>query len=165
MMAGTMTLLKLFECGIAAENALRDFYLGLIRKFSSRPAVCAFWKTLVEDEEGHARILARSRDSVPPDRLGDAVDAAMAKKAETLSRLSVPETLDLVHNLNDAYLLAHELEHSDVNVLFNFLKLKLIARTENELAPDLIDRHLRKLIDFEKTFGDAEMRKRIVIDA
>lgn len=165
-MAKTMTLSKLFECGIAAENAAREFYLGLIRKFSSRPVVCAFWKTMAENEEGHARILERSRDCVPSDRLGDGVDAVMAEKVEAISRLSVPEMLDSVHNLDDAYMLAHELENSDVNTLFDFLKLKLIARTEKEnLSPDIIDRHLRRLLDFGKTFGDAEMRKRIAVDA
>jgi hypothetical protein len=165
-MAGTMTLSKLFECGIAAENAARDFYLGLIRKFSSRPVVCALWKQMVEDEEGHARILTRSRDSVPPDKLGEVVDAAMARKAEALCRLSVPEMLNSVHNLDDAYMLAHELENSDVNALFDFLKLKLVPRGEKDkFLPDLIESHLRKLMDFEKTFGDAEMRKHIVVDA
>lgn len=166
MMAETMTLSKLFECGIAAENAARDFYLELIRKFSSRPVVGAFWKLMVEDEEEHARILKKSRDCVPPDKLGDIVDAAMAEKAKAIYRLSVSEMLDSIHNLNDAYMLAHDLEYSEVNTLFNFLKLKLIPRDEKEkLSPDLIDRHLRRLVDFEKTFGDAEMRKGIAVDA
>jgi hypothetical protein len=165
-MEKSMTLSQLFECGIAAENAARDFYLGLIQKFSSQPVVSAFWKTMSDDEESHARTLEKARNSMSGDKLAGFVDAAMAEKARALRKLSVPEMLDSIHNLNDAYLLAHELESSDINTVFNFLKLKLVPESEKtSLSPDVIERHLNKLIDFPKTFGDAPMRKSIDIDA
>jgi len=165
-MTETMTLSQLFDCGIAAENTARDFYLGLVQKFSSQPVVSAFWKTMSEDEEEHTRILEKTRNSLSGSKLDVFVDTSMAKKAQALCKLSISEMLDSIHNLNDAYLLAHDLEYSEVNTLFNFLKLKFIPRDEKDkLSPDLIDRHLRRLVDFQKTFGDAERRKGIAVDA
>jgi hypothetical protein len=164
-MAGTMTLSGLFERAIAAENAARDFYLGLARKFSSQPVIVAFWKSMAEDEEEHARILERSRKSIGQSRLDAAIDISMVKRADTLSNLSVLRMLKSVHNLDDAYLLAHELEASDVNTIFNFLKLKLVPDGEKtNLSAGTIDNHLRKLVDFQKTFGEAELRRRIIAE-
>jgi rubrerythrin len=166
-MAKTMTLSHLFACGIAAENASRDFYLGMAQKFKSQPAISFFWKTMSDDETVHARTLEKTLNSLPADKLDIFVDDAMAQKGQALCQLSISDTnrLDSIHNLDDAFQLAHELESSDINIVFNFLKLKLIPDGEKDLLSSaVIERHLHKLVDFPKMFGDAQMRQRIAVD-
>jgi hypothetical protein len=167
MMAQIMTFSHLFECGIAAENASRDFYLSLAGKFKSRPTISFFWKTMADEEITHARTLEKARNCLSADELNVFVDDLMNQKGQALCNLSISDThrVASIQNLNDAYLLAHELESSDINVVFNFLKLKLISPDEKDpVSSAAIERHLKKLIDFPKMFGDAPMRQRVAVD-
>jgi hypothetical protein len=166
IMETTTTLSQLFECGIGAEKKAHVFYLSLARRFLSRPDISAFWESMAKEEEGHARIFERSRDTLPKSRLDAVIEIPMAQRADALDKLSVFGMLDSVHNLDDAYQLAHELESSDMNVVFNFLKFKLIPDGEKPgISPDVIERHLKKPIDFQKAFGEAQFRKQIPADS
>jgi hypothetical protein len=92
----------------------------------------------------------------------------MAQKGQALCNLSISNTnkVNSIQNLDDAFQMANDLESSDINIVFNFLKLKLVPDSEKtSLSPDVIERHLHKLVDFPKTFGDAPMRKSIDVDA
>jgi rubrerythrin len=165
-MTKSMTLSHLFEYGIAAENASRDFYLGLAQKFSSRPDISSFWKIMADEEICHARTLEKARNSLSSDKLNASIDPSMEKKGQALCKLSILDInlLDSIRNLEDAYQLAHELESSDINIVFSFLKLKLIPDGEKDhLSTMSIEHHIQKLVDFPKIFGDAQIRKGIVV--
>ena len=90
------------------------------------------------------------------------IDARMAEKAEQLQNLDIRELVNSVENLDDAYRIAYDLESSEVNAIFNFLTIRFLSSDESyDIISATIDRHLLRLADFSRTFGDAEQCKQI----
>lgn len=153
---------ELIETAIAAENAARKVYLGFTHKFVSRPDASDFWQTMADDEADHARILLEMREHVSEEDMNTPIDARLAEKAEQLQALDIRELVNSVANLDDAYRIAYDLESSEVNSIFNFLTIRFLSTDESyEIISATIDRHLLRLADFTRTFGDAEHCKHI----
>lgn len=152
----------LIKTAIAAENAARKVYLGFTHKFISRPDASDFWQTMANDEGDHARILSEMREHVSAEELGMPIDARMAEKADQVKNLDIHKLVNSVDNLDDAYQIAYDLESSEVNAIFNFLTIRFLSTDESyEIISATIDRHLLRLADFARTFGDAEHCKHI----
>ena len=153
---------ELIEAAIAAENAARKVYLGFTHKFIFRPDASEFWQLMADDESDHARILSEMREHVPEEDMNTPIDARMAEKAEQLQNLDIRELVNSVENLDDAYRIAYDLESSEVNAIFNFLTIRFLSSDESyDIISATIDRHLLRLADFSRTFGDAEQCKQI----
>ena len=111
-MSNVETIEALFELAITAEKAVRDFYLGLAKKFSHLPQVSTFWKGMLTDEMKHAQGLEGFRRSLTPEQLSAPADPNLVGKAKKVLDISIQHSLDSIANLDDAYELAHALEHS-----------------------------------------------------
>jgi rubrerythrin len=152
-----MTVSDLIDLAITAENTARKVYLGFTHKFISQPDASDFWQTMADDEREHARILSKMREHLSPEELSRPIDARLAEKAEHMRDLDVQQIVSSVHNLDDAYKVAYELESSEVNAIFNFLTIQFLSADESyEIITATIDRHLLRLADFSRSFGDAE---------
>ena len=148
---------ELIDLAIAAEGTARKVYLAFTHKFISRPDASDFWQTMADDEGDHARILSNMREHLSADELSQAIDARLAEKADHLRNIDVRQIVSSVHNLDEAYQVAYELESSEVNAIFNFLTIQFLSADESyEIITATIDRHLLRLADFSRTFGDAE---------
>ena len=161
-MAKLITLGQLVDTAIAAEDAARKVYLGFTHKFIARPDVSDFWQTMADDEAEHGRILSQVRYRVPADELMMPIDARLAEKAEKLQSLDIHKLVNSVYNLNDAYQIAYDLESAEVNTIFNFLTIRFLSTDESyDIITSTIDRHLLRLAEFTRTFGDAQQCRHI----
>ena len=158
------TLGELIDTAIAAEHAARKVYVGFTHKFMHLPDVSDFWQTMADDEGDHGRILSGMRERVSYEELAAPIDARLAEKADRLKHLNIQQLVNSVGNLDDAYQVAYDLESSEVNAIFNFLTIRFLSTEESyEIITATIDRHLLRLADFTRTFGDAEQCKQVAV--
>ena len=156
------TIERLFELSIAAEKTAGDFYAGLAQKFFHLPEVSEFWKGMAGDEEQHMRRLEAIRDSLTSSQLFVPADRAVLDAVKNAVKFSVTEMLASVRNLDDAYELAHDLENSEVNTVFELLSTEFRpSRERKEFVRSQVKGHIIKLSNFFHAFGDDERRKSV----
>ncbi len=161
---GSGTASSLFEFAIIGERAAEDFYNGLAGKFGHEAAVSAFWKTMASDEREHVRILENIRKTLTPAQLAAPADPFIFQTAAENARVRIGDVLGLVRNLNDAYVLAHLWENSEVNRVFEFLVMKFIPFADDGRFVRLqVINHKNRLVMFSQAFGEAEVRKNIPV--
>lgn len=159
-MQNEQTVAELFRCAIASEQVFRAVYLGLARKFASHGDIADFWQSMADDEQNHAVRLERLRDSLSQEQASSASDYEMHLKAQSLRRFSAPQILQRIQTLDDAYEAAHELEHSEVNLLFEFLSKHFSSSQEiRQMVALEVKEHTMKLLNFFHAFGGREQRK------
>lgn len=120
MVQGT-TVADLFALANAAETSAAELYRGLASRFARYSDVAEFWQCYVTDEIAHARWLARLQGNVSIEQLAARADPIMLENARHAASLAVQTLLDRVRTLADAYELVNELEHSEINAVFEFL--------------------------------------------
>jgi len=158
----TITTSELINAAIAAENAARDIYLAFKQMFRHRQDVADFWQTMADDEEEHARVLARVHGVVSVEDLTKRLDAAVAAKAYQLQTLDIDSLIGTVKNLNDAYQTAYMLEASEVNTVFSFLAINFLPKDESyNIISMCMDPHLLRLADFAMTFGNVDQCRKV----
>lgn len=147
--AGRATVDRLLDVAIRLEVAAGRFYEGLAERFSHCPEVAGFWRIMAGEEACHENRLVQWRASLSAARLSRPADAQMLQMGENLLGTSVEELLDGVHNLDDAYEAAHDLESSETNTIFRFFLAEFSQdqRVIAVLMQDL-DEHVERL-----TFG------------
>jgi len=120
-MSEQATIAELFDLAIATERACETLYRELAARFVDHLEVADFWERYAGQEAGHAQWLQRVRDMTSPAQLAAPADPVMLQNARALAQFSVTNALQGIHNLDDAYQLANELENSEVNAIFEFL--------------------------------------------
>jgi len=147
------TLEELFERAIRIENQVGSIYRELERRFSHHQESVALWKALAADENMHAKVLAKVLGDAPSEKLACQAPAdAWAAVTQILNLLS-RDLLSSIQNLKDAYELAHELEHSEVNAVFEFLALDVVpGNVEREFVRTHIAAHQKRLTDFRQNY-------------
>jgi len=159
-MSNTETTAELFKLALAAEQAAEDLYLGLEAKFAHQPEVAGFWGDYAKEEVGHARWLESVRDKSSPEQLSSPADPSILNAARNLLRFSPQNALEGIKNLEDAYQLANELEHSEINVVFEFIITNFAsdASAGSFLRAQLRDHIARLVTDFPARFTSAASR-------
>lgn len=115
-----------------------------------------------KDERAHIRVLTKMRSSVPAERLLAPARPDVIKKAKEVLAVAVAARVACVENLDDAYELAHDLENSELNVVFEFLVKEFApAEQARKFALSGIQRHLRRLSDFRVRQGNRAQRRTI----
>ncbi|MEN8126637.1 MAG: ferritin family protein [Planctomycetota bacterium] len=165
-MATLISLDELIDAAVTAEGVARKVYLGFTHRFMQCPDAANFWQTMADDESDHARILKDIRQHVSAEELASPVDARLADKAHDLRSLNPQALVNSITNLDDAYQIAYDLESSEVNTVFNFLTIRFLSTDESyDIITATIDRHLLRLAEFTRTFGDAEQCRQITVSA
>lgn len=158
----TPTYAQVFEIAMDAERKAGQLYHSFVSLFAAYPPAVELWTNLARDEGYHLRVLEQIRDGLPEETLLEEVDPLLWEQAEILRRLEKSTSTFVVENMDEAYQLTHELEHSEVNTMFEFLVHAFSNGTEMEtIALQQLREHLRRLLRAEELLGPAEVRKRI----
>lgn len=159
----TRTVADVFDLAIEIEMKAEKLYESLAGMFSHEPEVAAFWNDLKDDEADHAEILRKAFAELPSGKVSSVADLGMWVKLVDLKRRIDRCSPDDFKTLEDAYEIAHELEYSEVNGIFDLLASGL---TSPEVKVELIDsniaRHQNKLLEFTRTFGGRAWRQSIL---
>lgn len=154
-----MTVGDMFEQAILIERSAKKLYMELSKMFIDQPDASIIFGDLAKDEEHHAFVLENVRNGLSVDELQSPPDPELAKKIASMGGHSVEKMLASIHNLNDAYELAHDLEYSEVNKVFEVLSMKAVPSEERKnfiLAQ--IRQHFGKLEVLAKQFPDKGAR-------
>lgn len=147
-MAEPVTVATLFEHAIAAEKAARDLYLAFSERFSDPPAVAEFWASLADDEQDHADRLEEIYAALSPEQRQSPIDPDVMRQVRALEGLLPPDVLERVTTLKEAYWLAHDLENSEVNALFDFVLNEFMNdETQQQFALMQLQDHVSKLVE------------------
>ena len=149
----TPTLHDLFDRSIQIEKQAESIYQELEKRFSHHPEAAALWKAMAADEVIHANVLANTLESAPPEKLDSQAPAEVwANVREILNRMS-QNVLGPIKSLKDAYELAHQLEYSEVNAIFEFLTVDAIpGNLERAFVRTYIIKHQKRLTDFSEGY-------------
>jgi hypothetical protein len=153
----------LFDTAIEAERVAEQLYHTLSRKFAPHPNLVRFWKGMATDEVTHARALESIRAELPEETLQARADPEILAKARHALRTDLDRSLPHVTNLEEAYQLVSDLEHSETNAIFEFLVLEFSndIRLGNFLRSQLRNHVMRLVVDFTEEFGPAERRAQV----
>lgn len=160
MISETTTLL--LELAIIGEASSRDFYEGLAKKFCREKNISAFWQNMAEDETRHIETLEGLRHYLSPDKLSAPAEQDIFQTALENSKIHTSDVLNMVKNLNDAYVLAMLWENSEINRVFECLINQYMPTGADGRSIRLhLMTHKKKLQAFLYAFGEAETRKNI----
>lgn len=162
-MPNEATVAELFDLAIAAEKAAEALYRGLEAKFAHHQEVADFWGKYAAEEAGHAKWLERLRDTSGPGQLSALADPHILKDARKVLQFSVENRLREIKNLEDAYQLAHELESSETNAIFEFLITNFASdeETQSFLRSQLKEHIAMLTVGFPTQFQSAVRRREI----
>ncbi len=154
----------LFEHAIEVENKTAHIYESFSKLFSHVPGLSDFWDGLVKDEKLHAATLEEAYKRLPSEQRSARADKKMWDNIAKNQRLLSRDLLKKIKTLDDAYELAHELEFSEVNVIFEFIiaESDLPSDRKKFIISEIIQ-HQKKLLDFNGNFGNKSWRQKIAI--
>ena len=160
-MSDRNSIQTLFGYAIAAENYAEAFYLQFERMFAADPAVAAFWQRYAAEERGHVRWLEGVLVKLPEETRTAPADVEMLETARRLTAAPLDEVLAGIETLEDAYQLAHELESSEVNTIFEFLLATFASDTEAaQYARQQLSDHVARLSDeFPERYSGVSSRR------
>jgi len=151
----------LFEYAIAAEHYARELYCEFARLFAADPRVAAFWQRYAAEETGHARWLEQLLKKLPPETRDAPADIDKLEAARHIIKMPLAQALAQVETLEDAYQLAHELESSEINTIFDFLLFTFADdRQATQFARDQLRDHAARLYTgFPESYTGAPARR------
>lgn len=156
------TMDTVFAGAIEIEYKLAEIYGQFSRLFSHVQGLSAFWQGLSNDEVRHATSLRAARESLAPNHLLMPCDKGVWDNVMRIQRILNKDLVGAINTVDDAYELAHDMEFSEVNVIFKFLTAEFVPSDERkQFVHSEIAQHQRKLLDFSLKFGDKAWRKGI----
>jgi len=158
------TIELLFEHAIENEYSAAQIYKRLSKLFSHVPGLSDFWDELFQDEIRHTNILKDLQKLLTPEQLLTPADKKMWDNVTKIRRMLSKDLVEPIKTLDDAYELAHELECSEVNTVFQFLAAEFLPSGEQQKqVVSEITIHQQKLFDLNRHFGDRNWRRGIAI--
>jgi hypothetical protein len=140
------TVATLIALAVAAERAAQEMYRILVERFADRPLVADVWRQMMHDEATHIGQLEAIRRTLTPEQLQSPVDPDVMWKARAINPHMIPARLNAVETVWDAYQLAHDLEHSEVNTVFEFIMLEFIpGGAQREFVAAQLQAHTARL--------------------
>ena len=157
------TVGDLVSLAVQAERNAEALYDGMSKMFIRYPEVARFWAHYANEEAGHARWMLNLRNRICPDLLTRPADSELWSRAVKLVEPSVDDLLGGIHDLQDAWELANEMEHGETNLIFAFL---IDNFTDDDLTLTFLRIQLREhmehlLVGLPVQFGDANLRRAI----
>lgn len=142
------TVEAMFSLAIQAEKTAWEFYDGLVRLFGHVPRPTAVWQEMMEDEEEQIRFLEEVRARLTPEQLRDPANPDIMQKLRECLEFSPQDTLQGIRDLNDAYHYAHELEHSEINAILEFIinEYHLDPAVRAHLVDHYLQTHVKRLL-------------------
>ena len=158
------TIEKLFEIAISIEYEAANLYEKFSKLFSHVPDIAEFWDGMQEYEIQHASILQNIRNALSLGELLTHATHEMWQDIHKTQHFFSTQLVRPINTLEDAYQLAHAIEFSELNGIFQFLASDLMPYDkQKEFIIANILKHQQKIIDFSRNYGDGEWRKEIEI--
>ena len=115
------TVDQLFDYAIELERAAETLYRQMGKLFAHQHDVAQYWEHYADEERGHASYLERTKAGVSAERLALPADGKIITDTRKCLDVLSRKKLESIHNLEDAYQLATELENSETNAIFEFM--------------------------------------------
>jgi hypothetical protein len=156
------TTALLFKLAIISETCSQNFYEGLAKKFCHEINIADFWKNMAADEAEHKEMLEVLQRSLTPAQLSAPAEQDILQIALENSRVQINDVLNMVKNLNDAYILAQLWENSEIYKVFEFLIAKFMpGEADGRFIRLHLMTHKKKLETFLLAFGKDGDRRNI----
>ena len=151
-----------FVYALEIEIKIGQLYKEFSTMFSDMPAIAAYWKDLLMDVMDYIKALRKIKESIDNEQVLPTIDDKIWDDVNHVRKKLDRDLLQSVNNLDDAYELAHELESSEVNAIFQFLTKKFMPKEERvKFVVSTMKNHQKKLMDFSENFGSKAWRKGI----
>lgn len=149
---------------IAAEEAAEQMYCILAERFEPYAPVAQFWATMAEEEATHARILRRIMEGLAPETLAEPVPFDIQAGVLAVANNNFVEEARAIGDLEAAYQLAHEAEHSEINTMFEFLVSTFPKDPRvGDFTRKQLQTHVNKLLTlFPKPYNRAAFREAVL---
>jgi rubrerythrin len=153
---------KLLKLALGFEHQAEKLYRSWARKFAKQPDAAAFWIEYAEDEVTHARLLKELQGHLSRQQRATPVECdqvePVTKKMHTARKAKIAD-------LEMAFKLADDLEHSEINPLFmlitTFFESDPQVKAELRL---LLTKHANKLVDrFPQRYSTPELRSQVKV--
>ncbi len=145
---------------LQAETAAQTFYLRLMEAFAHEPDAARVWWMLGADEASHIRLLEQTLGSLAPERRLSLADPLILENARNVARFSPERTMASIATLEDAYQIAHALENSELNAIFEFVLTEYFPKP---LQWEFVHNMLRVHVDRLNELRTTEWRRSIPI--
>jgi len=123
--------------------------------------VAAFWQRYAAEEMGHARWLERLLAKLSLETRNAPADFDKLEAARHMIKVPLAKALAGVETLEDAYQLAHDLESSEINTIFEFLLFTFADDPQaTQFARDQLSDHVARLsTGFPESYTGAPARR------
>lgn len=156
---------KIFERAIETKRKVGQMYLRFAELFSHVPEVEDFWKKMNLNQMAHADWLKEIKESLTEEQILSLPEVEMVLKTHSIRKLFDKHLNKEIDNLHDAYQVAHEIESSEVNDLFEILSSEFISSGEKKaLILDAIEQYRKQIMSFPSKFQDGMEMKKIKAD-
>jgi rubrerythrin len=159
------TISELFSVALQLEREAQILYTKWAKAFASYPEVASFWSQYAQDEAQHARILEEVRSSLSREQLMSSTGVSSFSAIFNLLQ-NLKQTEARIKNLDDAYVFAQAMEHSEINSLFEFL-VSRSPHLEAEIGKlnEKISTHINRLEDdFPQEYRTSDARRRVKVN-
>jgi rubrerythrin len=144
------TVGELFDLLIGIERAAQTFYLRLTEMFAHEPRAAEVWWMMAADEGSHVQLLQRARDTLTPEQLAAPADPHLMEAARTAASLMAKKDWAGIETLEDAYQMAHEGEHSEINSVFEAVISEYFpVSVQQQFVQSQLREHLERLASLE----------------
>jgi rubrerythrin len=158
---GKLTFRDLFAASIKAELSAHNLYGTLAKAFSHLPIISKFWEGMMEDEYSHFSTMKTLLDNLTESQKSEHVDMPFQWDGSKFESM-IPRDMSEIKNLDDAYELAHQLESSEINRLFEFLSTRFISQEERrKILVGTVRGHHHKLMEFGKETQGRDFKRSI----
>lgn len=115
----------------------------------------------------HAQWLEQIRSTTDPEQLSAPADPDQLENVRRVLQISIENVLEEIDNLEDAYQLVNDVEHSETNAIFEFLISNFSAdkKVQAFLRSQLRDHIAKLMIDLPMQYRYAADRREIKVMA
>ena len=158
---GKITFRDLFTASIKAELTAHNFYGTLAKAFSHLPVISNFWKGMMEDEYKHFDEIKTLLGILTDKQRSEYVDMPFQWDGSKFEKM-IPQDMTEIRTLDDAYEIAHQLESSKINRLFEFLSARFISQEDRrKILIGAVRCHHSKLMEFGKENQGRDFKRSI----
>ena len=150
------TLLELFNEAAKFEQRASDIYSGLAKRFHDHSDIAQFWINMQADELVHLQLLRDISGHMTSQQLLSPTPKYIWDKAISVDQLFDYAEAVPIESLQDAYLLASEIEDSELNAIFLFLVMDCVPfECHKTLAGSYLGYHRANLRRFGSHYRPA----------
>ncbi|HOX08662.1 MAG TPA: ferritin family protein [Planctomycetota bacterium] len=149
-----ITIAEAINAAIAMEEEVRGIFLSFAGRFHGAPGAAQFFRSLAQDETGHARLWKEIRNGLPPAKLGEPASRLLVSSLEGARNALERNPPARVSTLGEACELTSSIENAELLAVFRVLAIELVPEPRRREFLDLqIQGHLNRVEQFANGLG------------